>query len=509
MLAPRTIEPQKSQAAGPAPRFVLMSNRGPIEHFFEPNGELANRASDGGVATVLTAVARSIPAVWLAAAHSPADHLAAERGNAIRLASGSRLRLVGGKPESQRLHAEFCNSILWFLQHSMLDRFDGTNLEHRANVAWRDGYLPMNMAFGTALARVGGRVDAVMLNDYHLYAAPFYIRCQEPSLYLQHFFHSPWPGPAEWLKLPAKIAEAICKGLLFNDSLVFQTKRDVENFIETCGAFVPEASVNTQVPAVRHHGRLTRVWANPVSVDVEDLRRNLRSPEAEEIAARLEADLGEKTIVRIDRLDPTKNVDGGFAAFTRLLEQHPELTGRVRFLAFLQPSRTDVEPYRAYGEEVLQKVEAINARFRRGPWTPIKVFYEHNRLQALVAMKMYDVLLVNSHADGLNLISKEGPALNDRDGVLVLSRGAGSYSELSAGALAIEPEDTEATAAALYQALTMSEDERSARARRLRTAILSHQSHDWLARLEQDIGEGYSAATGAGLLAKSAVTEGV
>ena len=102
-----------------------------------------------------------------------------------------------------------------------------------------------------------------------------------------------------------------------------------------------------------------------------------------------------------------------------------------------------------------------------------------------------------------------GRCRNDRDGVLVLSRGAGSYSELSAGALAIEPEDTEATAAALYQALTMSEDERSARARRLRTAILSHQSHDWLARLEQDIGEGYSAETGAGLLAKSALTEGV
>jgi trehalose 6-phosphate synthase len=509
MLAPQTIEPQKSPAAGPAPRFVLMSNRGPIEHFFEQNGELASRASDGGVATVLAAVARSVPTVWIAAPHSPADHLAAERGNAIRLASGSRLRLVGEKPESQRLHAEFCNSILWFLQHSMLDRFEGTNLEYRANVAWRDGYLPVNMAFGTALARFSGRVDAVMLNDFHLYAAPFYIRCQEPSLYLQHFIHIPWPEPAEWLKLPAKIADGICKGLLFNDSLVFQTKRDVENFLETCGAFVPEASVNPRLSAVRHHGRLTRVWANPVSVDVEDLRRSLRSPEAEEIAARLEDELGEKTIVRIDRLDPTKNVDGGFAAFTRLLEEHPELVGRVRFLAFLQPSRTDVEQYRAYGEEVLQKVEAINARFRRGAWTPIKVFYEHNRLQALVAMKLYDVLLVNSHADGLNLISKEGPSLNEREGVLVLSSRAGSYSELSGGALAIEPDDTEATAAALYKALTMSEDERSSRARRLRSAILSHQSDDWLARLEQDIGEGYSGAESVRFLAKSAIPEGV
>src|SRR5439155_3032783 len=121
-----------------------------------------------------------------------------------------------------------------------------------------------------------------------------------------------------------------------------QTQLDVENFLETCSALVPEASINSQLAAVRHHGRLTRVWSNPVSVDVADLRRNLRSPEAEAIAGRLQAEIGEKTIVRIDRLDPTKNVDGGFAAFTRLLEEHPELIGRVRFLAFLQPSRTDV-----------------------------------------------------------------------------------------------------------------------------------------------------------------------
>src|SRR5206468_631995 len=148
--------------------------------------------------------------------------------------------------------------------------------------------------------------------------------------------------------------------------LIFQTSRDVENFFATCDDLVPEARLNAATGTIAYRDRATRVWANPVSVDPSGLQCSVRSEEALRIGRHLETELGEKTIVRVDRLDPTKNVDGGFAAFERLLERHPEWTGRVRFLAFLQSSRTDVEEYRNYGEQVIEQVDRINERFRNG-----------------------------------------------------------------------------------------------------------------------------------------------
>jgi trehalose 6-phosphate synthase len=108
-------------------------------------------------------------------------------------------------------------------------------------------------------------------------------------------------------------------------------------------------------------------------------------------------------------------------------------------------------------------------------------------VQALAAMSLYDVLLVNSLADGMNLVAKEGPMLNLHDGVLVLSERAGAYVELADAAIGIAPEDFDGTAAALYRALTMPPLERRERASRLRRTIRGHDLNAWFGRLLDDI----------------------
>jgi len=231
---------------------------------------------------------------------------------------------------------------------------------------------------------------------------------------------------------------------------------------------------------VTYRGRRTRVSANPISVDVFDLRSQLSSPEARPYFSKLAAEMAEKTIVRVDRLDPSKNVAAGFKAFDLMLEQHPELSGRVRMLSFLVPSRTGIPEYRSHAEEVFALADDINDRHGGGDWTPVKIFYEHNRLQALVALSLYDVLMVNPLVDGMNLVSKEGPVVNRRDGALVLSESAGSFEELREGALAVRPDDVENTADALFNALTLTETERRERALLLRRAVLRHDIGRWL-----------------------------
>jgi trehalose 6-phosphate synthase len=81
----------------------------------------------------------------------------------------------------------------------------------------------------------------------------------------------------------------------------------------------------------------------------------------------------------------------------------------------------------------------------------------------------------------MNLVSKEGPALNERDGVLVLSEGAGSFGELGDDAIGVaDPLDISATAAALETAIDMSPAERKRRAAALATKARASKPGDWI-----------------------------
>jgi trehalose 6-phosphate synthase len=194
----------------------------------------------------------------------------------------------------------------------------------------------------------------------------------------------------------------------------------------------------------------------------------------------------------VDRLDLSKNVYRGFEAYAKLFEKHPELRERISFLALLIPTRKDIPSYQRYQEETHALVESINRRLGNLRWKPIRVFFEDNRIQALAAMSLYDVLLVNPVADGMNLVAKEGPYLNTRDGVLVLSKRAGAFAELGCSALAIDPEDVSATADAIYRGLTMPAGERHERAIGLRKTIRSRDLRVWFRALLKDI-EGHAS----------------
>ena len=110
-----------------------------------------------------------------------------------------------------------------------------------------------------------------------------------------------------------------------------------------------------------------------------------------------------------------------------------------------------------------------------------------NETQAKRVRMETGVLMVNSLVDGMNLVSKEGPVLNRRDGVLVLSEAARSFEELRDGAVSLRPEDVDDTARALFSALTMNDNERHQRALLLRRAVLRHDIGRWLQVQLQDL----------------------
>ena len=161
----------------------------------------------------------------------------------------------------------------------------------------------------------------------------------------------------------------------------------------------------------------------------------------------------------------------------------------MKFLAFLVPSRTHIRQYQRYLEEINQVVRQINERFGSEEWQPITTFVENNYTQAIAGMKLYDTLLVNTIIEGTNLVAKEGPVVNTRDGVLVLSENSGVHHQLVEGTLSVAPTDVEGTMDALYQAITMPVDDRKHRSAQLVSAVCNADNTHWIARQLRDIAD--------------------
>jgi trehalose 6-phosphate synthase len=217
------------------------------------------------------------------------------------------------------------------------------------------------------------------------------------------------------------------------------------------------------------------------------MRQLGESPSVHELEAEVAGWRPEQLIVRVDRTDPAKNLIRGFLAYERLLEDHPEYHGRVTLWAFLQPSRQDVEAYQQYLVLVRSTVDRINSRFRKGAWEPTRLDLGEDIHRALAAYRSYDVLLVNPILDGMNLVAKEGPIVNQRSGVLVLSESAGAHEELGAHVLSINPFDVEVTARAIHQALQMSAAERADRSNAINQIVATNDVARWIRHQLEDI----------------------
>ena len=156
-------------------------------------------------------------------------------------------------------------------------------------------------------------------------------------------------------------------------------------------------------------------------------------------------------------------------------------------LALLDPSRQDIPEYADYLRVIEATAAEVNERLGREGWLPIDLRIEDNFAESVAAYKEYDVLFVNAIFDGMNLIAKEAPLVNERDGVLILSENAGAHEELGSFAITINPFDVEAQAEALHQALTMSSDERAFRIQEIKRIVRENDVGKWLQAQQDDI----------------------
>jgi trehalose 6-phosphate synthase len=454
-------------------KLIVVSNRGPIAYHRE-GGERVARRGAGGLVTALAPLVSHHDVTWVASALSKEDRAVAAAGPIEETAAdGSRyrLRLVAHAPEAYDLYYNVvANPALWFVQHGLWDRKHDPDAD--LSRPWEEGYVAVNRAFADAVVEELEREPdaAVFFHDYHLYAAPPLVRERCPDAPLLHFIHIPWVGAESWSVLSPQIAEAVHAGLLANDVVGFHTDRWRQSFLSACAELGLDVSD-------------TLVTAHPISIDPDEFQALAHSEGVLERERDLLSSRPERLILRVDRTDPSKNVVRGLEAFGLLLERRPELRGRVGMLALLDPSRQEIPEYVEERERIEAAAAGLEARFPGA----LQLRIDDDFLQSVAAYKQFDVLLVNAVMDGLNLVAKEAPGVNERNGVVVLSVNTGVYEEVGSWVVAVDPLDVHQQADALEEALALPEDQRRSWLEAIREHVRRHDLSEWIAAQMADL----------------------
>ena len=307
----------------------------------------------------------------------------------------------------------------------------------------------------------------MLVQDYQLALVPAQLRARRPDLKIVHFMHTPFCGPDGIRLLPTDVAELLCRSLASGPA-GFHTNRWAASYVATTRAVLGD-------------GAAMQPFKAALGPDVDALMEMAAEPETREASDTLADVVGDRLVIlRSDRVDPSKNIVRGFLAYDRLLEARPGLRGRVVFVAMVYPSRQALPEYLAYANEIEQVVDRVNDRWATRDWLPIVFDPRDDFSRSLAGMQRYDVLFVNPLKDGMNLVAKEGPLLNRRDGLLCLSREAGAYEELQSAVHPLHPFDLEQMAGALDDALATPMDDRADAARRLRELAAATSPTTWL-----------------------------
>lgn len=462
---------------------VIVSNRGPLS-FRRRAGDLLPRRGSGGLVSGLAPLVETGDANWIAAALSEADREAIDVDGVAR-GVGLEVRMVDLDAElHRRYYDDISNSTLWFAHHGLYDRVRAPAYDADWWTSW-EAYREVNRRFADEVVTHAPQHAIVLVQDYHLTLVALGSRPRRPDLSFVHFHHTPFAGPADLEVLPPRVRSELLRGLAAHDACGFHTERWAANYLACRSNFATgdgerlasghaEEPDSTAAPA--------RTFAATLNSDLDDLAEVARSAECVSAGAELDARLGDDLLIgRVDRMELSKNIVRGFDAFDRLLERRPDLRGRVVFMAACYPSRLGVEDYRRYHDEVVAAAARVNRRWGTDDHQPVDLMTEDDFARSVALLQRYDVLLVNPIRDGLNLVAKEGPAVNLRDGSLVLSTEAGSFTELGDAVDAVFPFDIEATSSALEAAVDRGPADRAERSARLRNLVAARTPADWLA----------------------------
>jgi len=473
---------------------IVVSNRGPIE-FQHHNNHIKMKRGAGGLVSTLLPLMEALNGVWIASAMTLGDVVEAAKfpRNKVPI---PKLEpkfwvqfIIEEKERYEEYYSVISNPLLWFLQHYMWNSPYTPDIDDNIHKAWKKGYIHMNKKFADHVVEESKRNDKepmIMLQDYHLYLCPSFIRLKLRETFLSHFIHIPWPQSDYFKILPHYMRESIIHSLLANDLLGFHIPRYVDNFLGTCEEFADKIDYENQI--VHLNDNVTHVKSYPISVDSKGIKKLAASKDVLEKEKIVKNIKGDKFLFyRTDRADLSKNILRGFKAFDMFLEKHPEYIEKVVFLTTGKPTRQQIKEYKNYLNDVHRIIKKLNHKYAKNNWKPVECLFKADYNLVVAAFKNYDCIIVNPISDGMNIVPKEAAVVNEKNGILILSETAGCFDEIKEETIPVNPYDISETAEAYYKAITMGENDRKKRLINLNRIVANRNIYDWISNQFRDI----------------------
>ncbi len=457
---------------------VIVSNRLPI--IIEQNSLSKTydiKQGAGGLVTALAPVLRNRGGHWIGWPGTAISDDLDEPLNAASIDVGYRLSPVMlTQEEVENYYQGFANEIIWPLFHDLQSRcnFDAD---------YWTSFNKVNKKFAQVIKDCVNENDYIWVHDYHLMNVAQELRGMNSEHRIGFFLHIPFPPPDIFFKLPWRYE--LLSALMEFDLLGFQTLHDRRNFVQCVRTLFKDSRVSGkgQVVTLKTAKKKFKVGSFPISIDYQQFAQQSATKEVADSAWYIHENLSEvQIILGIDRLDYTKGIPQRLKAFERALEKYPEMCERVVLTQIVVPSRIHIPEYQMLRTEIEQMVGNINGRFTRFGWVPVHyIFRSLDRYELLGYYRTAEIALITPLKDGMNLVAKEYCACSmEENASLILSEFAGASAQLQKGALMVNPYDVESVADAIYQAYSMSKEERRARMKKLRQSIKKSDIFWWV-----------------------------
>jgi len=378
----------------------------------------------------------------------------------------------------------FSNNVLWPLLHyiplSMLDSH--TSL---AELQWK-AYQDANRAFAEAVLSLQlDDSDLVWVQDYHLMLVPKYLRDHMPRLSIGWFLHTPFTTSEMYRTLPHR--EEILRGVLGADLCGFHIYDYGRHFHTSCARVLGiggDTGITEGNDGIFDHASRRSICVDtfPIGIEPQRFEHALETPQVKDKIIEMQRRFdGKKVLLGIDRLDYVKGIPHKLKALEYFLQTYPQWRGKVVLLQIAVPSRQEVPGYQKLRSNVHRSVSRINGAFGSLDDVPIHYLDQSMGFPELCALYFRaDIMFVTSLRDGMNLVSFEYIACQQkRHGVLLLSEFAGAAQALGAGALLINPYNTEEVAKCLFEGLNMPQKEREERFMYMHNHIYRNTSQEW------------------------------
>jgi len=463
-------------------RVIIVSNRLPVS-VSKKDGKLVFNQSTGGVATGLASYANNPANRWIGWPGIASDDLTTKERQEVsrELARYNCIAVFMTKKQIDDFYNGYSNSILWPLFHNL-------PVQGKKNrEQWWRGYRAVNKLFSDAVVKASQKNSRIWVHDYQLLLVPEMLHTALPNANIGFFSHIPFPRPKVFTKLPE--AKKLVRGMLGAQLVGFHTSGYVNNFLDTTEELDVGTAGNGQVIL---GDRTIRVTDFPMGIDYQKYAESGKSASvrAAVIKYRLRY-RGQKVIVAVDRLDPSKGLVERLEAYREFLQNNRKQHGKVVLSMVAAPSRTDIDVYKKLALKLDKLATEINTEFGTKRWQPIdymNVAIPFEEVSAL--LQVADVAFIAPIRDGMNLVAKEYVASRRKTGVLILSETAGAAQELG-DALLVNPAQRSSVVDALEKSLNMPKRELKKRfaamQEQLSTNTVQHWAGNFMKTLQQPV----------------------